>query len=59
VNILKAIVAAVGSLVTVATGVLADDVIGMDEWGALVSALVAAGATVYAVWRAPNRPAAE
>lgn len=55
---LKAVVAAVGGLVTVATGVLADDVIGMSEWCSLLSALVAAGATVYGVWRAPNAPRA-
>jgi len=56
---LKAVVAGIGGLVTVVTGVLADDIIGTDEWASLVSALVAAGATVYGVWRAPNQPAAE
>lgn len=54
-RVAKAIVAAVGTVVTALTPVVADEVIGLDELGTVVSALVAAAATVYGVWRVPNR----
>lgn len=54
-KIAKAITAAVGSLVTVLTAAFADDVFSADEVGTLVSTLVTAALTVYAVWRLPNR----
>lgn len=52
----KAIAAAVGGLVTVVAGVFADDVLATSEVAGLVSGLVAAGLTVYAVFKVPNRP---
>jgi hypothetical protein len=51
----KTIAAAIGALATVVAGVFADDVLGVDEVGTLISALVAAAGTVYAVFRVPNR----
>lgn len=51
----KAIVAAVGGLATALAPIVADDIIGWDEAGAVVSAFVAAGLTVAGVWRVPNR----
>lgn len=54
-KIAKAIVAAVGGLVTAVTPVVADEVIGLDEVGTVAAALAAAVATVYGVWRTPNR----
>ena len=53
----KALVAAVGVVVTALTGVLADDVVDVNEVALLVAVLVEAAATVYAVWRVPNEPA--
>jgi hypothetical protein len=50
----KAIVAAVGSLVTVLTGALADDVLGTDEIGTVVSTAVVAVITVAGVYATPN-----
>lgn len=52
----KAVAAAVGALATVVAGVFADDVLDVSEAGSLVTALITAGATVYAVFRVPNRP---
>lgn len=51
----KAVVAAVGGLATALGPVVADDVIGMDEVGTVASALALAAATIYGVWRVPNR----
>ncbi|NIJ10635.1 hypothetical protein FHU38_000979 [Saccharomonospora amisosensis] len=54
-RIAKAVVAAVGGLATALTPVVADEVIGLDELGTVVSAIVVAVGTVAAVWRVPNR----
>jgi hypothetical protein len=53
----KAIVTAVGTVVTALSAALADDVLNQSEIGGLVVAAMAAAATIYAVWRVPNRPA--
>jgi len=50
----KAVVAAISSVLTVATAVLADNLVNADELGQLLSALVVAGAGVVAVYRTPN-----
>ena len=50
----KAIAAAVGSILTVLTAALADDVMSMDETGTLVSTIVTAGLTVLAVFGTRN-----
>lgn len=59
----KAVVAAVGATATaVATAVaavqvvLADSSLDMGEYGTIVTAVVTLVATVYGVWRTPNRP---
>lgn len=52
----KAVAAAVGGLATVVAGVFADDVLDTSEVAGLVSGLVVAGLTVYAVFRVPNKP---
>lgn len=51
----KTVVQAVGGVVTVATAVLADDVLAVDEIGQLVAALVAAAATTYGVYKVKNK----
>ncbi|GAB3494062.1 hypothetical protein [Amycolatopsis cihanbeyliensis] len=52
---LKAIVAAVGTVITAVSDALADNLLGLDETATLASTLVLAAGTVYAVWRVPNR----
>lgn len=52
----KAIVAAVGTVVTALTAALADEVLSLDEVGQLVAVVIAAAATIWGVWRVPNRP---
>jgi hypothetical protein len=52
----KAIAAAVGALATVVAGAFADDVLGTDEIGSLIAAIVTAAGTVYAVFVVPNKP---
>ncbi|OXM73097.1 MULTISPECIES: hypothetical protein [Amycolatopsis] len=54
-NAAKAIVAAIGGLCTALAPIVADNVIGAGELPAALSALVAAGATIYGVWRVPNK----
>lgn len=56
-RIAKAVVAAVGGLATALSPVVADEVVGLDEVGTVSSALALAVATVYGVWRTPNREA--
>jgi hypothetical protein len=53
-KIAKAVVAAVGMVVTVLTAVLADDVLNASEAGTLTATVVEGALTVYAVWRVPN-----
>lgn len=55
-KIAKAVAAAVGTIVTVLTAALADDVLDISETSALVSAVVTGALTVYAVYRVPNDP---
>jgi hypothetical protein len=50
----KALAAGIGSVLTVLTAALADDVLSMDETGTLVSTLVTAALTVYAVFKTSN-----
>jgi hypothetical protein len=58
VKIAKAILAAVGLVLTVATAALADDVLSLSETSTLIVTVVEAALTVYAVWRVPNAPSA-
>lgn len=58
----KAIAAAIGTTLTALTTalatvqlVLADDAVDLAEVSTLAAAVVAAGATIYAVWRTPNK----
>lgn len=53
----KAVAAALGTLATLGAAVFADNVFDTGEVANVVSGLVTAGVTVYAVWRTPNRPA--
>lgn len=50
----KAVVAAASSFLAVVTAVVADNVVGADEVGSLVSALLVAVAGVVAVVKVPN-----
>lgn len=50
----KAVVAAVGTVVTALSAAIADDVLGTDEIGTVVAVVVTAALTVYGVWRTPN-----
>ncbi|MBM7788843.1 hypothetical protein [Tenggerimyces flavus] len=51
----KAVVGAVGTVVTALTAAFADNVLGVDELGHVISVVVAAGVTIYGVWRVPNK----
>ncbi|MFF5992571.1 hypothetical protein [Prauserella flavalba] len=51
----KAVIAAMGGVVTVLTATVADDVIGLDEVGSISAALGTLVLTVYGVWRVPNK----
>lgn len=53
-RIAKAIASAVGTAATIVTAALADDVLALDEQGAIVSAVVVGALSVWAVWRVPN-----
>jgi hypothetical protein len=62
----KAVVAAIGSTLTAlstaaatASVVLGDDKIDLGEISTITTAVVSLVATIYAVWRVPNQPAAE
>lgn len=54
----KAWVAAAGMVVTVLTAALADSVFDLSDTTTLVTTLIEAGATVYAVYKIRNEPAA-
>lgn len=54
----KAVVSACGVVVTALTAALADDVFNLSDVSALISAVVPAVVTVYAVWKVPNKPIA-
>lgn len=58
----KTVAAAIGSTLTALTTALAavtlalsDDKLDFAEYGSLTTAAVTLGATIYAVWRTPNR----
>ena len=50
----KAIVSAVGVVVTALTAALADDVFNLSDVQGLLSAIIPAAVSVWAVWRVPN-----
>lgn len=50
----KMIAAAVGTVATVLTAALADDVLNASETAVVVATAIEAGVTVWAVWRVPN-----
>lgn len=50
----KALVAAIGAVVTVLTAALADDVLNAGETGTLIATVIEAAGTVWAVYRVPN-----
>lgn len=52
----KAIVAAVGFVATLVAGQLADGVFDASEAGQLVTEVIGAAMTVWAVYQAPNKP---
>lgn len=52
----KAVIAAVGTLVTLLTAAVADDVFNVDESVAVGVALVEAAVTVWGVYKARNEP---
>lgn len=52
----KAIVAAIGVIITALTGALADDVFSASEIGELVALAIESVLTIYAVWKIPNTP---
>lgn len=52
----KTVAAAIGTVVTVAIAVFADDVLNLEEAWALGGAIVAAGGTIYAVFKVENKP---
>lgn len=54
----KAIVAAVGAVVTVLTAAFADDVFGMDDVTRSITVLIEQGALVWAVFQVRNKPVA-
>lgn len=54
-KVAKSIVAAIGSVLAVLAAAFADNVIDVDEMAAVASALVIAVATVYAVYKVPNK----
>lgn len=53
----KAVVSALGVVVTALTAALADDVFNTADVTALLVAIIPAAASVYAVWRVPNADA--
>lgn len=53
----KAVAAAVGTFATVVAAVFADDVLDTSEIGSLIAGGVTAAATIYAVFKIPNKPA--
>lgn len=59
----KTVVAAIGTTLTAITTALAavsvalaDDAVDLTEVSAIATAVLTAGATIYAVWRVPNKP---
>lgn len=54
-TIAKAVVAAVGALVTVLTVALADDLFNASDAATLIAAIVEQAVAVWTVWRLPNK----
>jgi len=54
---LKAVVAAVGTVATACTAAFADNILSVQEGYGLLIAAGTAAATVYAVFRVPNKSA--
>lgn len=59
----KAVVSGIGITLTALTTALAavsvalnDDALDLTEISAVLTALLTAGAAIYAVWRTPNKP---
>lgn len=52
----KTLVAAIGTVITALTTAYADDVLSVEEVGTVVSVVIVGIASVYAVWRVPNKP---
>lgn len=52
----KAWVAALGSLLMALSVAFADDVVSVGETGTVVTVLIEAALTVFAVYRVPNNP---
>lgn len=52
----KTVAAAIGTVVTVAVAVFADDVLDLEEAWALGGAIVTGASTIYAVFKVPNKP---
>lgn len=50
----KAIVGAIGLVVTALTAILADNVFDTSEAGIIVTVVIEAAMTTYAIWRIPN-----
>lgn len=55
----KAVVAAIGTIVTVLTAALADNVLDASEIGQIAAAAITGALTVAGVWAIPNRPRTE
>jgi hypothetical protein len=53
----KAWAAAAGTVVTVLTAALADNVFDLSDTTTLVTTVIEAGATIYAVYKVKNKPA--
>lgn len=51
----KAVVAAVGTFITVLISVFADNVLNADEWTSIVAGLFTMIVTVVAVYKVPNK----
>lgn len=51
----KAAVAAVGTFVEALKVVLLDNVVEMNEVGSIITSVIILGATVYGVFRVPNK----
>lgn len=52
----KALVAAVGAFITTLQQLLMDNVFDMNDWASLITSVILLGATVYGVFRIPNKP---
>ncbi len=51
----KAIISAVGLVATTLSDLLADNLLDFNEAGSLITKVLVAAATVWTVWRVPNK----